>query len=65
MDVLESVEGAVSCRPWSNRTVSGETIVDGGDSGSFEPPRRPYDYIMAVFPPEQLLRMVRFTMRSS
>jgi Transposase IS4 len=61
MDVLESVEGAVSCRPWSNRTVSGETIVEGGDWGPFDPQRRPYDYIMAVFPPEQLLRMVRFT----
>jgi hypothetical protein len=60
-NVLDPVGGAVSRRPWSIRTVSGETIVEGGDSGSFDPPRRPYDYFMAVFPPEQLLRMVRLT----
>jgi hypothetical protein len=38
MDVLGPVGGAVSRRPWSIRTVSGETIVDGGDSGSFDTP---------------------------
>jgi Transposase IS4 len=61
MAVLEPVGGAVSRRPWSIRTVSGETIVEGGDSGSSDPPRKPYGYFMAVFPPEQLLRMVRLT----
>jgi Transposase IS4 len=61
MDVLDPVAGAVSRRPWSIRTVSGETIVEGGDSGSFDLSRKLYDYFMAVFAPELLLRMVRLT----
>jgi Transposase IS4 len=60
-DVLETVGGAVPRRPWSMRTLSGEAIVEGGDSGSFDSPRRPCDYFMAVFSTDKLVRMVRLT----
>jgi hypothetical protein len=46
---------------WTLQTAVGGTIVEGGDSGSAIPPRRPYDYFMAVFPPYQLVRMVELT----
>jgi hypothetical protein len=46
---------------WTLLTAVGETIVEGGDSGSAIPPRRPYDYFMPVFPPYQLVRMVELT----
>jgi Transposase IS4 len=60
-EVLESVVGTFSSRTWSIGTISVETIVEGDDSGSFDPPRRLYDYFMAVFLPDHLLRMVRLT----
>jgi hypothetical protein len=60
-DVIEPVGGAVSRRTWSMRNLSGEAVVEGGDSGSFDSPRRPYDYFMAVFPTDQLMRKVRLT----
>jgi Transposase IS4 len=60
-DVLEPVGGAVPRCTWSMRTLSGEAIVEGGDSGSFDSPRRPYDYFMPVFPTDKLVRMVRLT----
>jgi Transposase IS4 len=60
-DVLAPVGGAVPRRTWSMRTLSGESIVEGGDSGSFDSTRRHYDYFMAVFPIDQLMRMVRLT----
>jgi predicted DNA-binding transcriptional regulator AlpA len=46
---------------WMLQTAAGETIVEGGDSGSDIPPRRPYDYFMAVFPPYQLVQTVELT----
>jgi hypothetical protein len=43
------------------QTAVGDTIVEGGDSRSAIPPQRPYDYYMAVFPSDQLVRMVELT----
>jgi hypothetical protein len=60
-NVLEPVGGDVPRRVWTLQTAVGDTIVEGGDSGSAIPPRRPYDYFMAVFPPDQLVRMVELT----
>jgi Transposase IS4 len=61
-DVLQLLGGDVPRRVWTLQTAAvGETIVEGGDSGSAIPPRRPCDYFMAVFPPYQLVRMVELT----
>jgi hypothetical protein len=60
-DVLESIEGDVPRRVWTLQTAVGDTIVEGGDSGSSIPRRRPYNYFMAVFPPYQLVQMVELT----
>jgi hypothetical protein len=60
-DVLHPLGGDVPRRVWMLQTAAGETIVEGGDSGSDIPPRRPYDYFMAVFPPYQLVQTVELT----
>jgi hypothetical protein len=60
-DVLQPVGGDVPRRLWTLQTAAGDTIFESGDSGSAVPPRRPYDYFMAVFPPDQLARMVELT----
>jgi hypothetical protein len=59
--VLEPVGGAVPYRPWSMATATGETIIEGGNSGPATSPRRPFDYFLAVFPHTQLFRMVCLT----
>jgi hypothetical protein len=60
-DVLQPVGGDVPRRLWTLQTAAGVTIIERGDAGSAIPPRRPYDYFMAVFPPDQLVRMVELT----
>jgi hypothetical protein len=60
-DVLQPVGGDVPRRLWTLQTAAGDTIFESGDSGSAVPPRGPYDYLMAVFPPDQLARMVELT----
>jgi Transposase IS4 len=46
---------------WTLQTAVWDTILEGGDSGSAIPPRRPYDNFMAVLPPYQLVRIVELT----
>jgi Transposase IS4 len=60
-DVLQPVGGDVPRRLWTLQTAAGDTIFESGDSGSAVPPRRRCDYFMAVFPPDQLARMVELT----
>jgi hypothetical protein len=60
-DVLEPVGGDVPRRGWTLQAAVGDTIVEGGDSGSAKPPRQPYDYFVAVFAPYQLVRIVELT----
>jgi hypothetical protein len=46
---------------WEMRTVGGESIVEGGDSGTLAPRRRPFDHFMAAFPQSHTVHMVRLT----
>jgi hypothetical protein len=63
-DVLKLVGGAVARRMWEMRTVGGESIVEGGDSGARAPRRRQFDYSMAVFPQSHLVQMVQLTSKA-
>lgn len=46
---------------WSVRTISGDVIHEEGDMVGPGASRTPYDYFMAIFPADQLVRMVRLT----
>jgi hypothetical protein len=63
-DVLQPVGGTAVRRMWEMRTVEGESIVEGGDSGTLVPRRRPFDYFMAAFPQSHILHMVRLTSKA-
>lgn len=60
-DVNEPVGGPVPRQAWSVRTFPGEVIFEGGDTIGTGSARSPYDYFLAMFPMEQLVRMVRLT----
>jgi len=57
--VSEPVGGPVARRTWSVRTLPGEVIFEEGDM--LGQTRTPYDYFLAMFPMDQLTRMVRLT----
>lgn len=59
--VSEPVGGPVPRHAWSVRTLSGEVIHEQGDAVGPGQSRLPYDYFMAMFPLDQLVRMVRLT----
>lgn len=59
--VTEPVGGPVPRQAWSVRAITGEHILEGGDSIGPGVSRRPYDYFLTMFPPNQLVRMVRLT----
>jgi hypothetical protein len=63
-DVLQPVGGAVVRRMWEMRTVGGESIVEGGDSGTLAPRRRPFDYFMAAFPQSHIVHMEQLTSKA-
>ena len=60
-DVLQPIGGPVARRAWSVRTLGDEIIAEGGDAVGFGRSRTPLDYFFAVFPQDQLARMVRLT----
>lgn len=55
------VGGPVPRQAWSVRTLSGEVIHEEGDTVGPGVSRGPYDYFMATFPVDQLVRMVHLT----
>jgi len=57
--VAEPVGGPQARRTWSVRTLPGEVISEEGDTVGQT--RTPYDYFSAMFPMNQLTRMVRLT----
>jgi len=57
--VAEPVGGPVARRTWSVRTLPGEVIFEEGDTVGQT--RTPYDYFLAMFPMDQLTRMLRQT----
>jgi len=59
--VNEPVGGPVPRQAWSVRTPGGELIHEGGDTLGPGRTRKPFDYFMAMFPVDQLVRMVRLT----
>jgi hypothetical protein len=63
-DVIQPVRGAVVRRMWEMRTVGGDSIVEGGDSGIFAPRRRRFDYFMAAFPQSHIVHMVQLTSKA-
>jgi hypothetical protein len=63
-DVRQPVGGGllfVACGRW---TVGGESIVEGGDSGTLAPRSRPFDYFMAAFPQSHIVHMVQLTSKA-
>jgi len=64
-DVLQPIGGPVARRAWSVRTLRDEIIAEGGDAVGFGRSRTPPDYFFAVFPQDQLARMVRLTSAKS
>jgi len=55
------IGGSLPRRSWSVRLLSGETIFEDGDAIGPGRTRRPLDYILDMFPQQQLGRMVRLT----
>jgi hypothetical protein len=50
--------GDIPRRLWTLQTAARVTIIERGDAGSAISPRRPCVYFTAMFPPNQLARMV-------
>jgi len=59
--VTLSIGGIVARRSWSVRLLSGETIAEEGDAMGPGRTRHALDYFLAIFPLDQLSRMVRLT----
>ena len=59
-EILEPVGGAVPRRMWEMQGIGGQSIVEGGDSGT-SATRRPLDYFMAALPHGHLIKMVQWT----
>jgi Transposase IS4 len=58
--VLEDIGGPVPHRTWSVLSVTGDTVAENCDDIS-RLPRSAYDYFMAMFPHDQLARMLLLT----
>lgn len=59
--VTEPVGFHAPRQAWSVRTLTGEIIYEDGNTMGPGLERRPYDYFVAIFPSDQLARMVRLT----
>jgi Transposase IS4 len=59
--VLEPIGGVVARRTWPVRSITGDLIFEGGDAIFGDNRRTPYEYFMAIFPPDALMRIVMLT----